>query len=52
MSITMPSWSFDAIWTQVLGILQNEVIAGLVLASIAVSLGYRLIVFVTDVNKH
>jgi hypothetical protein len=50
MSITMPNWTFDAIWTQVLGILQNPVISGLVLASIALSLAAYIIDFLKRVG--
>ena len=50
MNLTMPSWTFDVIWTQVLGILQNPVISGLALASIALGLATYIIDFLKKVG--
>lgn len=43
--MTMPSWTFDEVWTQMLNVLQNDVVAGLVLAAVALSFAGRLISF-------
>jgi hypothetical protein len=48
MAVTMPAWTFSEVWTQMLALLNNPLIMGLVEVTIAISIAGMLINFAKD----